>query len=258
MTAHDDLRDGSTLADTRARLDAAFGWLISERVAGEAARYGKTVENLTRDERASLEDDVAPGVWALLCADDEQVQSWRDIATRQERGSGRTATTVYKPLPAGTRFGRLVVTADRQRGDTKVWARCDCGTELQVPVMSLRRANPTKSCGCAKARHGHFANGKPSPTYVSWQGMIERCCTVTASNYPRYGGVGVTVCDRWRESFEAFLADMGERQAGTTLDRIDGTRGYGPDNCRWADQATQSANRSWPRKQIARVKSEGA
>jgi hypothetical protein len=77
--------------------------------------------------------------------------------------------------------------------------------------------------------------------------MWRRCTRPERHNWAQYGGSGVTVCERWRD-FRNFLADMGERPDGMTLDRIDSSRNYEPDNCRWADQATQSANRRRPRK----------
>lgn len=75
--------------------------------------------------------------------------------------------------------------------------------------------------------------------------MIERCKNPKAPNFEYYGARGITVCDRWRESFEAFLEDMGERPAGMTLDRIDGDGGYEPTNCRWATLTTQQRNRAY-------------
>ena len=73
--------------------------------------------------------------------------------------------------------------------------------------------------------------------------MVSRCHSATAVAYRKYGAKGITVCARWRESFAAFLADMGERPAGTSIDRIDNARGYEPSNCRWADKYVQARNR---------------
>ncbi len=96
----------------------------------------------------------------------------------------------------------------------------------------------------SRTRHGHNKSrrGKRSGTYRSWDGMKQRCLNPKATGYKRYGGAGVTVAECWLK-FENFLADMGERPDGTTLDRIDSAKGYGPGNCRWADRSTQNRNR---------------
>lgn len=90
--------------------------------------------------------------------------------------------------------------------------------------------------------HGHSSAGHRTPTYCSWQNMISRCNHGSAPSYPNYGGRGITVCERWRK-FANFLADMGERPEGMTLDRVDNDGNYEPGNCRWADKATQAVNR---------------
>lgn len=80
--------------------------------------------------------------------------------------------------------------------------------------------------------------------------MHERCRLPSHPAYKNYGGRGVAVCDRWR-SFPAFLADMGERPEGLTIDRIDVNKGYEPSNCRWATRTQQIANRRSTRKVAA-------
>jgi hypothetical protein len=95
-----------------------------------------------------------------------------------------------------------------------------------------------------ESRHGHSQGGQ-SPTYKSWNGMVQRCTNPKKSQYRYYGGRGVTIDPRWlgRGGFARFLADMGERPDGMTLDRIDPGGNYEAANCRWADAETQQANK---------------
>jgi hypothetical protein len=155
----------------------------------------------------------------------------------------------------GERIGRLTVIEIAKLTEQGRWyrCRCDCGNEITVRGASLAREN-TRSCGCLKreqtaamgrnsAIHGHTVNKKPTPTFNSWSSMRDRCRRRKAAAYPNYGGRGIKVCDRWADSFENFLADMGERPAGTSLDRIDPLGNYEPGNCRWATAQEQSRNR---------------
>ena len=80
-----------------------------------------------------------------------------------------------------------------------------------------------------------------TPTNSSWSDMRARCLNPNHTKFPMYGGKGITVCERWSD-YSVFLADMGERPCGKTLDRIDGTKGYSPGNCRWATPLEQQAN----------------
>lgn len=94
-----------------------------------------------------------------------------------------------------------------------------------------------------KHKHGHAPRGSAGqPTYKSWLSMKERCDKPTNASWRWYGGRGIAYCVRWAV-FENFLADMGERPSGTTLDRKDPDQDYGPDNCRWATSREQAEHR---------------
>jgi hypothetical protein len=92
-------------------------------------------------------------------------------------------------------------------------------------------------------KHGHYTNGTYTSTYTIWQDMKRRCLNKKAKDYPRYGGKGIEVCKRWLK-FENFLEDMGERPKNLTLDRIENSKGYSKDNCRWVTWKQQQRNRS--------------
>ena len=115
---------------------------------------------------------------------------------------------------------------------------CDCGRSLTVYCQSLLTGN-TKSCGCIQGENRH--NLSHSREYNSWKGMIQRCENPNHTYYPLYGGRGIRVCDRWSD-FRNFLADMGPRPEGNSLDRVDNFGDYEPSNCRWASQKQQIRN----------------
>ena len=150
----------------------------------------------------------------------------------------------------GQRFGRLFVVEPLRVRPSKIdWkCRCDCGAVCTVSGTNLRRGK-TQSCGCLRrdgnqAVHGHARRGKPSPTWRSWKSMIDRCTNPHNPDYHLYGGAGRKVCPRWRESFENFLTDMGERKSVTTIDRYPNRAGdYEPGNCRWATSDEQARNK---------------
>jgi len=91
-------------------------------------------------------------------------------------------------------------------------------------------------------KHGHNPSGNPSPTYITWYNMLQRCNNPNNPKYKRYGGRGIVVCKRWY-LFENFLEDMGIKPEGLTIDRINNDGNYKPGNCRWATRKEQSQNK---------------
>lgn len=168
--------------------------------------------------------------------------------------------TIRIHLNPGDRFGRLTIVEEIEPGrkscgrlKRRFLCVCDCGATKIGSLRDLTYGD-LKSCGCLQLEtvgrlrrtHGRSSNAgmNASKLYPVWLSMKDRCHNENSRSYKRYGAKGITVCDRWRYSFENFLEDMGEPPPGLTLDRRDGTKGYSPDNCRWATPKEQTLNRS--------------
>lgn len=158
---------------------------------------------------------------------------------------------------SGTRFGRLVALrpTDARKDRKVVWeCICDCGATFLISSHQLCTGN-MRSCGClhrdvrpevmrkASTTHGFAVHGKEAPAYHSWRSAKRRCFCKSDPAFKNYGGRGITMCDRWRLSFDNFLADMGHRAADLTLERINNDGNYEPGNCRWATRTEQSKNK---------------
>ena len=143
----------------------------------------------------------------------------------------------------GVRYGRLVaLKLHGKRGKRLTWlCQCDCSQKIVVVGDDLTSGH-SQSCGCLR-RESKLTHGMTGTReYISWDTMIQRCHNPNHPKWAFYGARGITVCDRWRNSFEAFLEDMGKRPENHSIDRIDNNKGYFKNNCHWATSAEQQAN----------------
>lgn len=155
---------------------------------------------------------------------------------------------------AGVRFGRLVAIerAGKSKSGNSLWlCKCECGKEVVVNISNLRNGH-TQSCGCyaselRKHRKTRTTHGMSySRLYRIWKGIKQRCNDPKCTGYQHYGGKGISICDEWKNSFEAFdeWATANGYTDDLTIDRIDPNGNYEPSNCRWADTKEQSRNKS--------------
>ena len=203
-----------------------------------------------------LEELRLPGIrlrWTARCACGS-VTSVYSSALSQTQSCGclqrETASAAMIDM-AGRTIGFLTVLRENGRDESgrTLWlCRCRCGREVTLDGSCLRRHESRKkargcSQQCTRRKYAIDANLSQGGAYQSWNFMMRRCFKPTSSSFPRYGGRGITVYERWRD-FVNFFADMGERPPGHTLGRINNDGNYEPDNCRWETLLEQSRNKS--------------
>lgn len=203
-----------------------------------------------------------PGRWyeCLCSCGNVRLKSGPQLRSgRGRRCSDCQYADLYNPAKEiGKKYGKWTVIKfkDVHRKLMRYETQCECGTTGMHVVADLR-AGKSRQCVLCHNRENAENNKKhglhKSPIYKVWSSMIHRCNNSKSSVYDRYGGRGIKVCERWH-TFENFLADMGDKPEGLTIDRINNDGNYEPSNCRWVTHKENCQNRSYPKTRKPRTK----
>lgn len=177
----------------------------------------------------------------VLCKCDCGEMSKKQIGNLKNGKSTHCGCKKKIEIKKGDRYGRLIIMKEIFDSSYRMFkCLCDCGKLTIVSRNHLRNGHTT-SCGCKKQEKKHgMCNTK---TYIAWAGMIQRCINPKSIRFEAYGGRGILVCQRWKDSFENFLEDMGEVPTEMSLDRVNNNGNYYKENCRWAGNKDQARNK---------------
>ena len=162
-----------------------------------------------------------------------------DVAERNRTPEMRVRTPEHRAAISATLKGR------RKTPEHVAKVAAALRGRKQSAESVAKRVAARRSADGYGVKHGHASPGLRTPTYMVWGSMIQRCTNPNNSGWPDYGARGISVCERWL-TFENFLADMGERPDGLSIDRVDNNGNYEPGNCRWATASQQQRNRRRP------------